>query len=82
MYPEEFRAKINESGRVVIPAPLRQEYGIQAGDELIFRRGDGEIVFRTPRMALKRIQAMVQSYTKGESMVEELFKMRREDNSA
>lgn len=82
MHIEEYRAKINENGRVVIPAALRQEYGLQAGDEIIFRRGEGQITFTTPRMALKHIQAMVQSYTKGESLVDELFKMRREDNSA
>jgi AbrB family looped-hinge helix DNA binding protein len=39
----EARMKLNENGRVVIPAQVRAALGIEAGDELLMRVEDDEL---------------------------------------
>ena len=39
----ETRARINENGRVVIPASFRKALGINAGDEVVLRIEDDEL---------------------------------------
>ena len=37
------RVKLNENGRIVIPAAMREALQIKAGDELLLRVEDGEL---------------------------------------
>ena len=34
---EETRVRVNESGRIIIPAAFRKALGIEAGDEVVLR---------------------------------------------
>jgi AbrB family looped-hinge helix DNA binding protein len=43
----EVRVRINENGRLVIPAALRQALGINPGDELMLRLEDDELRIST-----------------------------------
>jgi len=74
------RAKINQQGRVVIPAECRAAAGIKPGDELLIEAvGEGELRLRTREQALKAAQAIVARYGSGRDLVAELIAERREE---
>jgi AbrB family looped-hinge helix DNA binding protein len=74
------RVKMNENGRVVIPAEFRKELGIQAGDHLILELENRELRLTTLRERIAQAQAMVRNYIPaGRSLSEELIAERREE---
>jgi AbrB family looped-hinge helix DNA binding protein len=76
----EVRLRINENGRVVIPAAFRKALGIKPGDEVILRLDDGELRISTFRSRLERTRQHVRKYVKpGVSLVDELIAERREE---
>jgi AbrB family looped-hinge helix DNA binding protein len=75
----ETRTRINQNGRVVIPAPYRKALGIKAGDEVILRMEDDELRITTMKRRIERAQRIVRKYVKpGVSLVDELIAERRE----
>lgn len=75
----ETRQRINENGRVVIPAPFRKALGISPGDEVILRLEDDELRITTMKRRIERAQRHVRKYVKrGVSLVDELIAERRE----
>ena len=78
--PTETRLRVNENGRVVIPAEFRKALGIRAGDEIILSWKDEEIRITTMRKRIERAQRHVRKYVKpGVSMVDELIADRRRE---
>jgi AbrB family looped-hinge helix DNA binding protein len=76
----EVRLRLNENGRVVIPAAFRRALGIKPGDEVILRVDDGELRISTLRSRLERAQRHVRKYVKpGVSLVDELIAERRQE---
>jgi antitoxin PrlF len=74
------RTKINQQGRIVIPAECRAAAGIKPGDELLIEAiGEGELRLRTREQALKAAQAIVARYGSGRDLVAELIAERREE---
>lgn len=77
---QETRLKVNENGRVVIPASFRKALGIRAGDEVILRMEDGELRITTMKRQIERAQRLVRKYVKpGVSLVDELIAERRRE---
>ena len=75
----EARLRINENGRVVIPASFRKALGINPGDEVILRIEDDELRITTMKRRIERAQRLVGKYVKpGVSLVDELIAERRE----
>jgi AbrB family looped-hinge helix DNA binding protein len=75
---EEVRARVNENGRLVIPASFRKALGINAGDEVVLRIED-ELRITTQQRRIRRAQLHAQRYVKrGASLVDELLAERRE----
>jgi AbrB family looped-hinge helix DNA binding protein len=75
----EARIRINENGRVVIPASARTAFGTQPGDELVMRVEEDEIRITTLKRRIERAQNHVRKFAKpGASLVDELIAMRRE----
>lgn len=73
------RMKLNENGRVVIPAAFRAALGVEAGDELIMELDEKELRITTMKHRIERAQNRVRKYAKpGSSLVDELIAMRRE----
>ena len=71
--------RLNENGRVVIPAALRAALGVKAGDELVMRFEDEELRITTLKRRIERAQNHVRKFAKpGASLVDELIAMRRE----
>jgi AbrB family looped-hinge helix DNA binding protein len=75
----ETRARVNENGRVVIPASYRKALGIKAGDEVFLRMEDDELRITTMKRRIERAQRRIRQYVKpGVSLVDELIAERRE----
>ncbi len=75
----ETRTRVNENGRVVIPASFRKALGIKPGDEVILRMEDDELRITTMQRRIERAQRLVRKYVKpGISLVDELIAERRE----
>ncbi|MCU1272311.1 MAG: Transcriptional regulator, AbrB family [Acidobacteriaceae bacterium] len=75
----ETRARINENGRLVIPASFRKALGINPGDEVILQLDDDELRITTMKRRVERAQRHVRKYVKpGTSLVDELIAERRE----
>lgn len=71
--------RVNENGRVVIPASFRKRLGIRAGDELVLRVEDDELRITTLKRNVTRAQRLVRKHVKpGTSLVDELIAERRE----
>ena len=76
---EEIRQRVNENGRVVIPAAFRKALGIEIGDEVVLRIQDDELRITTQQRRIQRAQRRARQYVKpGTSLVDELLAERRE----
>ena len=73
------RMRVNENGRVVIPAAIRKQLGIRIGDEVVLRIEDNELRITTLKRNIERAQRLVRKHVKpGTSLVDELIKERHE----
>jgi AbrB family looped-hinge helix DNA binding protein len=75
------KARINQQGRIVIPAECRAAAGLKPGDELLVETvGEGELRLRTKRQAIKAAQAIVARHNReNRDLVAELIAERREE---
>ena len=70
--------RVNENGRVVIPASFRKRLGIRIGDEVVLRIEDDELRITTLKRNIERAQRLVRKHVKpGVSLVDELIAERR-----
>ena len=75
----EARLRVNENGRVVIPASFRKALGINAGDEVVLRLENDELRITTLKHRLERARRRIRQYIKpGRSLADELIAERRE----
>ncbi len=75
----EARTRLNENGRLVIPASFRKALGINPGDEVVVRLEDDELRITTLKRRIERAQRNARKYVKpGVSLVDELIAERRE----
>jgi AbrB family looped-hinge helix DNA binding protein len=75
----ETRQRVNENGRVVIPASFRKALGINIGDEVVLRMEDDELRITTLKRRVERAQRLVRKHVKRDtSLVDELIDERRE----
>jgi AbrB family looped-hinge helix DNA binding protein len=73
-------ARIASGGRIVIPAKLRKELGLRAGDRVILDIDQGELRVRSFDVAIRRAQELVAEYVPdGVSLADELIRERREE---
>lgn len=74
------KTRLGPDGRVVIPATIRDALGLKEGDVLFARLEGGEIKLLTPTAAMRRAQAIVQSFVpQGVSLADELIADRRRE---
>jgi AbrB family looped-hinge helix DNA binding protein len=75
----ETRTRINQNGRVVIPASFRKALGLNIGDEVVLRIEDDEMRISTLKRRIERAQRLVRQHVKpGTSLADELIAERRE----
>jgi AbrB family looped-hinge helix DNA binding protein len=73
------KVHVGAQGRVVIPAHIRKELDISAGETLIARVEDGKLVLEKRENILARLQGMFTKASRGASLVDELIAERREE---
>jgi bifunctional DNA-binding transcriptional regulator/antitoxin component of YhaV-PrlF toxin-antitoxin module len=74
------RGKVTRVGRVVLPAELRRECGIEDGMDVIFHRTPHGIEMTTLDEAIRRAQERVRQYIpEGVSLVDGLREERRRE---
>ena len=73
------RMRVNENGRVVIPASFRERLRIRVGDEVVLWIQDDELRITTLKHNIERAQRLVRKHVKaGTSLVDELIAERSE----
>ncbi len=77
----EYRTKLGEDGRVIIPAACRRQLHLEPGEELIIRVENSEMHLFKLKHSLEKAQSLVKHYAKNRSLVKKLTDMREEDNS-
>jgi len=77
---DQFRSKVTDAGRVVIPAAYRKEFDISEGDEVLITRSDYGIQITPLRQAVRRAQELVAQYIPADvDLVGELRQFRDQD---
>jgi AbrB family looped-hinge helix DNA binding protein len=78
MTKKEGLVRINENGRVVIPAAFRRALGIQAGDTIVLRVEKDELRISSLRQRLAKAQQLVRKHVASSvSLADELITDRR-----
>lgn len=73
-----FRARLDDSGRIVLPAELRTELGVRRGDELLIVRDAAGVHVETPAQASAAMRAYYKSLIPADvSLADELIAERR-----
>jgi AbrB family looped-hinge helix DNA binding protein len=73
-----FRTRVNEQGRLVIPADLRLAAGITPGSEVVLEVCDGEVRIRSLDAAVMRVQEKYRQLSRGHKVVDEFIAERRD----
>jgi AbrB family looped-hinge helix DNA binding protein len=77
---DQFRTKITDAGRIVIPASIRKEFGLSEGDEVVITRSDYGFQITPLRQAVRRAQEMVARYIPGDTdLIGDLRQFRDQD---
>jgi AbrB family looped-hinge helix DNA binding protein len=73
-----FRAKVDASGRILLPAELRAELHVAEGDSVLFVQHHNALELRTLKQAVQKAQEYFCSLAPASvSMVDELIAERR-----
>ena len=74
------RAKLNENGRLVVPAAYRKALGLRPGDEVVIRLEDDELRISSVRSALARARRLIRQYVPDdEDLTQSLIDDRRHE---
>lgn len=78
-----YRGKVDASGRVLLPAELRDELHVSEGDAVLFVRNSGTVEIQTLSQAVQRAQDYFCSLApRNISLVDELLADRRAEAKA
>ena len=75
-----YRSRLDSSGRIVLPADVRERLGVTDGDSVLVVEDDGGFRIETAAQALQDAQAYLASLVPaGVSLVDELLQERRQE---
>jgi len=75
---ETISVKVEKSGRILIPAAVRRQFGLKEGTEMILRVDETGIQMGTREQVLARIHERLRRYIpEGRILSEELIQERR-----
>jgi AbrB family looped-hinge helix DNA binding protein len=76
----ESTVRIDKLGRVLIPASVRKQAGLEPNTRLVVRVHDGRVELMTVAAAVRMAQALVRRHVKaGASLAEDLIRERRSE---
>jgi AbrB family looped-hinge helix DNA binding protein len=77
---EEVRVRLNENGRLVIPASIRRALDLQPEAEVVLLVENGELRMTTPQKRAERAQQLFKKYAGADvRLSEELIADRRKE---
>ena len=77
---ENVMARINDNGRIVIPAEIRQRMGIKPGDTLVLTLEGDVLKVESQLRRIRRIQESLRALIPGDRLLsDELIAERREE---
>jgi len=75
---QQAKTRVDQNGRVVIPAEYRRALGMREGDEVTVQLEDGAVRIVTKTEAIRRAQEIVAKHnSRRRSLVKELLEERR-----
>ncbi|HMD99408.1 MAG TPA: AbrB/MazE/SpoVT family DNA-binding domain-containing protein [Terriglobia bacterium] len=75
----DIRLRVNENGRLVLPASFRKALDICPGDQVLARLEDDEVRITTLKHRIERAQRHVRKFVRpGRRLADELIAERRE----
>ena len=77
-----YAVRLRERGRLVLPAELRRQAGLQTGDELVASLLDGDVRLVGRRELARRARGSLLRAATGRDLVAELLAERRADAEA
>jgi AbrB family looped-hinge helix DNA binding protein len=75
------RTRITSDGRIQLPAQLRRELGLNAGDTVDLETHDGQFVVRRPSKGLERIRARLAKYIDPDTDLQAELKAQRVEDA-
>jgi AbrB family looped-hinge helix DNA binding protein len=76
----ESTVRIDKLGRVLIPASVRKQAGLEPNTRLVVRVHDGRVELMTVAAAVRMAQALVRRHVKaGASLADDLIRERRSE---
>jgi AbrB family looped-hinge helix DNA binding protein len=80
MKSRSFKGRLNENGRIVIPAEIRKSMGLKAGDMVVMTLEDGQLRIESQQVQVRKIQEEFKAFAKpGSRASDELVADRREE---
>ena len=74
------KTKVTQGGRIVIPAEMRKQLGIEIGEDVNLSLEEDSMRISTGKLALKRIRQAAQNVVNNDtSVVDELIADRRKE---
>ena len=74
------KTKVTQGGRIVIPAEMRKQLGIEIGEDVNLSLEDDWVKISTRKLALQRIRKNIETVVnEGVSVVDELIADRRKE---
>lgn len=74
------KARINDDGRILIPAAMRKALGLRAGGAVVLRADENGILLTTTQRALRDAQQLLRRYVReGTPLVDDLLAERRRE---
>ena len=78
--PEKARARLDQQGRLVIPAAIRKQLDLYPGELVILKVIEGELRVSSVRAGIRRAQEIAAKYTQGRTgLVDEFIAERRRE---
>ncbi len=74
---QQYTSRLEPSGRLLIPAVLRQKLGFTPGAEIILEEDDGILLVHSREAALRWAQAYFAKFDDGRSWSQEIIDERR-----
>jgi AbrB family looped-hinge helix DNA binding protein len=73
-------AKVNENGRILIPAAIREQMGLKPGDSVVLTLENGVLRVESYRAIIRKMQQEMKQYKKpGISVTDDFIAERRDE---
>jgi AbrB family looped-hinge helix DNA binding protein len=77
---EGITARINQNGRIVIPAVIRKGMGLSLGDSVVMSLEDGALRIEPQKARIRRVQQSLKEFIPADRVLsDELIAERREE---